>query len=202
MSSNVTGFDPLGIVLALVFATCMATIFWWMFRVPPPVTYRAVTARRAVSAVHKILVPTLPNEASARAVEMAARLAEPQHAEIILAYVFEVPLTLPLGAPMPEMEARSEEALSEAEGIVQAHGLTSRRRSRASRHAGDGIVDLAREEQADLIVMGLSHKHRPGDAIVGPTTERVLHKAPCEVLVDRPLVSSTTLAPVGSGSRG
>ncbi|MCL4535636.1 MAG: universal stress protein [Bacteroidetes bacterium] len=188
MSTGITGIEPLGAVLAVGFAASMATIFWWMFRVPPAVTYRAVTARRAVSALRKILVPTLADEVSARAVEMAARLAEPQQAEIILAYVFEVPLLLPLGARIPEMETRAEEAFTQAEGIVKAHGLQSRRRNRASRQAGDGIVDLAREEQADLIVMGLGHKHRPGDAIIGPTTERVLHRAPCEVLIDRALI--------------
>lgn len=190
MSTGTLVLEPLGAILAIAFATTMGTIFWWMFRVPPAVTYPAVTARRSVSALHKILVPVLGDEVSARAVEMAARLAEPQQAEIVLAYVFEVPLLLPLGARIPELETRSEEAFAQAEGIVKAHNLRARRRNRASRQAGDGIVDLAREEQADLIIIGLAHKHRPGDAIIGPTTERVLHRAPCEVLVDRALIEA------------
>lgn len=192
MTTAAVNVTPLGIVLALVFIGCMTVIFWWMFRVPPAVTYHAVTARRAVSALRRVLVPTLPDTASARAVEMACRLAEPQHGEIVLAYVFEVPLILPLNAPMPEAEAKAEEAFQQAEGIVQAHGLQARRRSRASRQAGDGIIDLAREEQADLIVMGLPHKRRPGDVIIGPTTERVLRRAPCEVIVDRSMPSPAT----------
>lgn len=51
-------------------------------------------------------------------------------------------------------------------------------------HAGRSIVDLAKTQGADLIVMAA---HRPGfeDLFVGSTTAHVTRHAPCSVLVVR-----------------
>ena len=50
---------------------------------------------------------------------------------------------------------------------------------------GAGIVDHAREHQADLIVLGSTGHHQLRDALLGSTAERVLHHVPCSLLVVR-----------------
>ena len=68
-----------------------------------------------------------------------------------------------------------------------------------ARNLGAGIVQAAREMQAEMIVMGAEPPtrirggailggiggHRPDE--IGPVTEYVLNKAPCRVLVTAPV---------------
>jgi nucleotide-binding universal stress UspA family protein len=46
------------------------------------------------------------------------------------------------------------------------------------------IVSWAREQEADLIIMG-SHGHRGLDRLLGSVSNSVLHQAPCDVLIVR-----------------
>ena len=54
-------------------------------------------------------------------------------------------------------------------------------------HAGDKIVDVARETGADLVVVG-SHGHSAvAGMLLGSVTLRLLHDAPCPVLAIPPM---------------
>jgi nucleotide-binding universal stress UspA family protein len=46
-----------------------------------------------------------------------------------------------------------------------------------------GLLELARERAADMIVVGTTHQHGVGHAIPGATTSKILHGAPCAVAV-------------------
>jgi len=175
---------PIGIGLALVFVVLMASLFRWMFRVPPQVPYAVVKVRRSVSALHRILVPTMHDGASERAVELACRLGEAQKAEIVLAYVVEVPFTLSLNTPVPAEESRGQDSLHTAQFIVQQHGLPVTTRLIPHRTLWGGITRLAHEEQADAIVMSVDGAPGQSDAI-GRIAHEVLKRAECEVILDR-----------------
>jgi len=47
------------------------------------------------------------------------------------------------------------------------------------------IVEIARQKRADLIVMATHGRGPVGHALIGSTTERVLHRAPCPVMAVR-----------------
>ncbi len=176
---------PLGIALAVVFGASMALLFWWMFRVPPQVPREVAAVRRSIAAMERILVPVSAKVSSERAVELACRLGGRQKAEIILAYVIEVPFTLSLGTPVPAEETRGEEALRTARFIVDQHALPVRTKLIPHRNAWDGILRLAREEQVDAVVMGAG-VGRPGQGEgIGRTAQEVLRRAECEVIVDK-----------------
>jgi nucleotide-binding universal stress UspA family protein len=163
----------------------MGSLFFWMFRVPPATPLPVVTARRSVAAIHRILVPTVEAMASERAVELACRLGEAQKAEIILVYVVEVPLTLSLDTAMPDQETKGREALNTAEFIVKQHGLPVHSRMMHQRYAADGIIQLAKEEEVDAIVIGVGLKRRATPGSIGRTTSEVMRRAPCEVIIDQ-----------------
>ncbi|MGC9023946.1 MAG: universal stress protein [Chloroflexia bacterium] len=177
-------WNPIGIALAVVFVAAMGSLFFWMFRVPPPVPHEVAAVRRSVAAMQRILVPVSGRLASERAVELACRLGESQKAEILLAYIIEVPFTLSLNTPMPAEEARGQEALRTARFIVEQHGLPVRTRLIPHRYAWDGILRLSREEQADAIVMSVG-RGGPGGEVLGRTTQEVVRRAECEVILDR-----------------
>jgi len=176
---------PIGIVLAVLFLVLMVSLFRWMFRVPPPLPYAVVKARQSVSALHRILVPTTANVASERAVELACRLGSTQKAEIVLAYVVEVPFTLSLNTPMPAEEARGQEALRTAQFIVEQHGLPVKTRIFPDRYVWSGILHLARDEMVDAIVMSVG-AGRPGqEGGLGRNAQQVIRRAECEVVLDK-----------------
>jgi len=175
---------PLGIALAAVFTLSMSFLFWWMFHVPPQVPHEVATVRRSVAALHHILVPVSSRVTSERAVELACRLGAAQKAEIILAYVIEVPFTLPLAASLPAEETKGQEALRTARFIVEQHGLPVKTRIVPHRYAWDGILRLTREEQADAIVMSVG-RSQPGGEVLGRTSQEVVRRADCEVILDK-----------------
>lgn len=178
-------FHPLGIVLAAVFVTAMGFLFWWMFRVPPMVPREVAAIRRSVAAMQRILVPISRRIASERAVELACRLGAAQKAEIVLAYIIEVPFTLSLDTPLPAEESKGQETLRPALFIAEQHGLPVRAKIIPHRHAWSGILRLATEEQVDAIVMNVG-AGRPGESEgLGRTAQEVLRRAECEVIVDK-----------------
>jgi len=174
-----------GTVLAAVFAGALVALLLWMLRVPRPVSAEIARAVRSVGAVRTILVPILEAYYSERAVELASRLGQMQKAAIVVGYVVEVPRTLSLGVPLPQVEDLAARALERAKTIVEMHALEAETEVIRARDAGEGIARAARDHDVDLIVLGIS----PGSGFVEGSTARVaeslLRQAPCEVIIDR-----------------
>lgn len=176
---------PLGFILAVVFAVSMGGLMWWMLRVPPFLPAPVARARVSVEAVKRILVPTLGTAFAGREVELACRLGEDQKAEILLAYVLEVPRTLSLDAPMPDEEARGLEAMKLAKTIIDLHKLPSTMKVLRARIAGQGIVQEAQEQDVDMIVVGMKPGMGIGYDAFARTMDVLMRQAPCELLIDR-----------------
>lgn len=154
-------------------------------RLPAALSDTLSDSRRSIGALRRFVVPVDPNVASGRAVELACRLGEAQKAEIVLVHVVCVPHVLPLDHPLPEATRRGERALTLGHVIAAEHGLPCRTWLLQERSAAGGIVRLARQERADLIVMALGEQ-APGDEDrISKTAQEVLRRAPCEVLIDR-----------------
>lgn len=52
------------------------------------------------------------------------------------------------------------------------------------------ILDVAREQRADLIVLGTHRKSRIERLLTGSVVDRIVRSAPCSVLVSRPQVGA------------
>jgi nucleotide-binding universal stress UspA family protein len=170
--------------IAVVFAASMITVLWWLLAVPPAMPAVAARAKRIVSSIRRIVVPTDARTSWERAVELACRLGEDQKAEILLTYVIEIPFTLSLNAPMAKAETQGREILDRATTIVKQHDLPVRTQIERARQAGEGIARLARDEDADLIVMAAPKLRTALPRLPGRTIEILLHRAPCEVIID------------------
>jgi len=169
----------------------MGSLLFWMLRVPAPVAQAVARARRSVSGIRRILVPTRGAEHDERAVELACRLGQEQKSEIILTYVLEIPLTLSLGTPLPEEEKKASQAMQRSVEIVKLHDLEPITRIERDRDAGRGILRIARDLDADLVVIGMNPARSHFSDPLGPTTETLLRRADFEVIVDKhPAVSS------------
>jgi CIC family chloride channel protein len=175
--------NPIGIVVAALFLILMVNLFRWMFKVPPQLPYAVVKARQSISALHRLLVPAPDNVASERAVELACRMGEAQKAEIVLAYIVEMPFTLSLNTPVPALEAKGDEALRTARFIVEQHGLPFKIRIVYHRSVWAGILDLARQEMVDAIVMSANRGRMGAGDAMGRTAQEVARRATCDVVL-------------------
>ena len=153
-----------------------------------------------------ILVPVFGTELDDDIVATAGRLAAAEIDEGEMAprmdviFVAEVPLTVPIDAPLPpELRERADSALARAAEVGDEYenvdvGTAFVR----ARTIGAGIVAEARQRDAEVIVMGAEPPTRVrGGAIlggigaarpdeIGRVTEYVLRKAPCRVLLTAP----------------
>jgi nucleotide-binding universal stress UspA family protein len=177
--------NPWGILLAVAFALCMGSLLLWMFRVPAPIAHEVARARRSVSGIKRILVPTRGAQHDERAVELACRLGQEQRSQIVLTYVLEIPLTLSLNTPLPAEEEKAAHAMQRSVEIVKLHTLEPIPRVERDRDAGRGILRTARDLDVDLVVIGMNPARSHFADPLGRTTETLLRKADFEVIVDK-----------------
>lgn len=134
----------------------------------------------------KILVPVdlAHEDAGARILSLAARLAGPEGKVIALHVVPEIPTYIETYVPEDVGETRSREQHEALKKLAQAAGLENPdvRVVRGTPHIR--ILDVAEEVKPDLVIIG---SHRPGlsDYFLGSTAARVVRHAACSVLVDR-----------------
>jgi basic amino acid/polyamine antiporter, APA family len=182
------------------------------------VTERALTKQVPEVAFRNILVPVFGTTLDDDIVSTAGRLAAAEQEEsggevedtrLDIVYVIDVPLTLPLDAELPpEREEEARRALKRAAEVggeyEDVNVVTEVVRARG---VGPGIVDAARRNGSEAIVIGgeppskikggatLGGIGAAKPAEVGAATEYVLKKAPCRVLLTAPPEAVAETAP-------
>ncbi|WP_168224775.1 universal stress protein [Rhodoferax aquaticus] len=140
-----------------------------------------------------ILLPTDGSEASQRAVESGARLANALGAKLTLVSALD-PLPLGVGSAASLAEdspmhsaARSaaQHWLTQAQTLVQAQGQTAQELIVQERSIYQSIIAAAASTGADLIVMGTHGAGALERFLVGSQTQRVLAHTNLPVLVFR-----------------
>lgn len=91
---------PLGVALALAFALSIGSLLWWMLH--PPTPRRVPIPAPAAPGVPRILVGFHGSPFGERLLRLACELAREESSPVTALYVVEVPMTLPLGASVPE----------------------------------------------------------------------------------------------------
>jgi nucleotide-binding universal stress UspA family protein len=135
----------------------------------------------------KILVPLDGTKLSARVLDVALQIAQPGKGRVVLLHVEKEPASLLPGeceAGIDEMERDTARLLSVAKKrLADGERVVAEVRRGPIAHV---ILTASEEHQADLVVMGCHGRRGLQDQIVGNTSERVLAKATCSVLVVRP----------------
>jgi len=133
----------------------------------------------------KILVAARGNGVDQVAVELACKIGKKSKAKILIVYVLEVNRSLPIDAIIkPDIEA-AEKVLIEAEEYAQDNDFDVETEIIQAREVGSAIIEVARQNNVDLIVMGLTYKKRFGSFTMGNAVPHVLEDAPCRVLICR-----------------
>jgi nucleotide-binding universal stress UspA family protein len=147
-------------------------------------------------------------------VTLACQLSSGMNAELIALHVIEVPLPTPLEADVPdqtgeEILAAAQEVARQVARRVAKHYVRARAGERTlasaqdvakrlarrittrllkARNVGEAIAGEAKDQHADLLVMGhhKPHPHPWGELLLGSTVQYVAHHAPCRVLIQIP----------------
>jgi nucleotide-binding universal stress UspA family protein len=131
----------------------------------------------------RIMVPTDFSPASRRAFPLAALLARRFGADVLALHVAPRPTPMSLSGIPDIVETRipSESLLAAfLEPAFRAATLSARVELG---QPWDQIVETARAERADLVVMSTHGHDSLSDTLLGSHTERVIGHAPCPVLV-------------------
>ena len=149
-----------------------------------------------------ILVPTDFAPASDAALVCARNLAAKYGARLSMLHVLTNPEATGMWTPevyVPaSLEARERLAREARERVERALTADERRRSdvtiqiRIGSVAGD-ILEFAREQHVDLIVMGTHGRRGLSHLLLGSVAEQVLRSAPCPVLTTRDLTATETV---------
>jgi nucleotide-binding universal stress UspA family protein len=133
----------------------------------------------------KILVPVDGSAYSLKAVETACDLAKAQApASIILtAVAIQIP-ELEEGVYIAEkMKVQAEIALARAKEVAQGKGATAEVILATGASPADEIVRVAKDQKADLIVIGSRGLAGKTRSFLGSTASQVVTYSPCSVLV-------------------
>jgi len=193
-----------GVVMYVIYRRSQGKALTKRFTIPAEALQEGAEAEYG-----SILVPVFGEALDDDIVGTAGRLAAEQAEEgeggaiVEALYVFEIPMSLPIDARVPEdrvkqakrVLARAKEVGEEYEGVEVATAMV---RGRA---IGQAIVAEARRRGVEAIVLAaeepsgvrggpiLGGRGRARDRFVGETTRYVVEKAPCKVILTAPPAS-------------
>lgn len=172
----------------------------------------ALTKEREEVEYGSILVPLLGTPLDDDIVQTAGRLAAAERSDegvrgavIEALWVFEIPMSLPLDAALPEHQLQQgRRALARAKAVGEEYeGVEVATATVRARRAGQAIVEEARRRGVEAIVLAAEPPSRirggallggrggPLDNYIGDITRQVVDKAPCRVILTAPPAEAT-----------
>jgi nucleotide-binding universal stress UspA family protein len=174
-----------GAVIALLIAAAIGATLWWMLH--PPSSFVQRLAAEAESSLERmvgsIIVVFSPEINSSHMMALAVRLAHGQKSALHAVYVIEVPYTLPPDAEMAQEERSALDALGAAETLALNSDVTLRTETIKARSTKQAILDIAKRDKADLIILGSYREGKYSGAPLGHMIEEIATDAKCDVLI-------------------
>lgn len=129
---------------------------------------------------YSVLVAVSNPKTVASLLEVGMALAKRQNGELIVTRVAEVPegVTLMVGR---KLAREAEPLLEEAVRYAAERGVAARPVVRIARRVSHGILETAREERCNFLVLGRPESQSLFERLVATIVERILSRAPCQV---------------------
>jgi universal stress protein A len=141
-----------------------------------------------MSEYRRVLVAIDLSDASPHVLEQALRVGRGFDAELHLLHVVEYIPVEPMGeALLPAVDIEqelAEGARRRLQELADAAGAGELQRQVVTGSIKSEVVRVARELDADLIILGSKERHGLG-VMVNLTEDTILHAAPCDVLAVR-----------------
>jgi nucleotide-binding universal stress UspA family protein len=137
--------------------------------------------------IKRLLVPVDGSKSSENAVRYACSIAEKFGSELLLLTVVPPPIILGVEAGIIDyrpLEESGKKVLENMRKIADSLGIRSSVRLETGQIA-DTIINVAKEESVDLIVIGSRGLSRAKRFLLGSVSNSVSHHASCPVLIVR-----------------
>jgi nucleotide-binding universal stress UspA family protein len=134
---------------------------------------------------NKILVAARGNGVDQVAVEIACRIGKKHKTKIFIVYVMEMNRALPIDAIIDADVQKAEQLLIQAEEFATENDFEVETEIIQARDVGPAIIEAARQNKVDIIIMSMNYKKRFGSFTMGNAVPHVLEEAPCRVLICR-----------------
>lgn len=186
--THATHLSSAGVLIVAVAAVAIVAIvamLVWKLRQPVTNAERvAVDTEAAVTVMMgSVLIVYSHDIRSEHMLAVAARVARRERAELLVAYVIEVPLAMPLDAEMPAERAEALGTFAVAESIARKNNVDVRTEIVRARQVATGALELARKTDAHLIIVGAYREGTYTGAPLGRAIELIAAQAPCDVLI-------------------
>ena len=135
--------------------------------------------------VGRIVVAVDGSEPSTRAAAMAERIAARVDFEVVVVHILEVVYSGAAVWTPDTTEAQARELVEGAAGGMTARGIQARgvvREAPQGRVAKE-LLDVARQEEAEVVVVGSRGRSRLESALLGSTAYRIVHLSERPVLI-------------------
>jgi nucleotide-binding universal stress UspA family protein len=156
-----------------------------------PVRRRLQARRERPGPVRRILVPFTGTFIPRRAFEAAIRLAKAENAVLMPAFLAQVPMNLPLTAPLPQQCATGMPLLEVIEQRAMAQGVEVDSRVARGRTARDALRSLLEAEDFDRIIVSAGQGSDQPAGMSYDDLQWLLEKVPAEIMVLRPAPEDT-----------
>lgn len=171
-----------GLVAGILFLGAILWLMRWL-GVAPASTTTAAHGKPTPLDSGCVLVPLKELKTTRSTVELACQLALGRRARVLLVYVIELPYSVDLNVQVPEAEEQAPNLLATGEQIVKQYGLTVESRVLHHRTTEKAISELAREVDAQTIVMSTGTPHWWSFGRLDRAVAAVMRSAPCRVVV-------------------
>jgi uncharacterized hydrophobic protein (TIGR00271 family) len=144
--------------------------------------FKAPAKRETEETNYRVLVPIANPDTAESLLRLAGTLAREKEGEVIALRVITVAHQVPLSEG--QRKAASERVLLDralAQAVEEEFEIQTM--TRVSRDISQGILDTAREEDVDKILLGWQAPTRTFGASLGRIIDPVLQNAPCDVLI-------------------
>jgi CIC family chloride channel protein len=118
-------------------------------------------------------------------VDLGCLLVAKHNGELLLTTVLEVPTSVPLDAVDTEIVEERKKMLEKLKTHAELKGVTTRALVSVSHEVVTAVVDTAKEEGANVILVGWKGYTRTKKRILGRKMDAILRQTPCDVIVLR-----------------
>ena len=174
-----------GVVIALTVLASISATLYWMLHPPTTVAERAasVTERDVNEMIGSVLVIFSQDIHSEHMMSLAVRVSRRERAQLLAAYVVEVPHTLPLDAEMEREHREALGVLQVATSIARKNNVEIKTEVVRGRQVAASVLELARNTDVHLIVLGAYREGKYTGAPLGRAIEVIAAGAQCDVLI-------------------
>jgi nucleotide-binding universal stress UspA family protein len=174
-----------GIAIAFGVLFAISATLYWMLHPPTTTAERAAseTEREVEEIIGSVIIVFSQEIHSEHMMSLAVRLARRERAELLAAYIIEVPHTLPLDAEMEREHREALGVLQVAESIGRKNNVEIKTDISPARNVAQGVLELAKRKDAHLIVLGAYREGRYTGAPMARAIETVAAQATCDVLI-------------------